>query len=93
MKPWMKKAFPPWMERGVIAFILILVAGLIVLKLPQADPLFMDPNRGGISRSFRCARFDSGAGRVYSRRSLGHAANDGLAEWCRDGASTDSQFP
>ena len=40
---------PTWMERGVIAFILILVAGLAVLKLPQADPLFIDP----IAAAFR----------------------------------------
>lgn len=34
---------PKWVEGGVIALILIWVAGLTVLKLPQANLLFSDP--------------------------------------------------
>ncbi len=34
---------PPWVERGVLALVLLHAAALCVLKLPCAAPLFQDP--------------------------------------------------
>jgi 4-amino-4-deoxy-L-arabinose transferase-like glycosyltransferase len=34
---------PSWMMGGIISLILIFIVGLVVLKIPQAAPLFSDP--------------------------------------------------
>jgi hypothetical protein len=43
-----EEALPSWMMGGVVSLILVFAAGLTVLKIPQAAPLFSDPAAAAI---------------------------------------------